>query len=76
MTAEVHLWEIEGNYIDFRDFTKKELVDLIENIFESGFLTTEQLKAVGSTIDFWIDERDTEGSFDKNYLYKRRNRND
>ena len=56
---EVHLWEIKGNFIDFRKYTKEELVDLIESILTD--LTLKEKMAVGEIMDFWIDELDAVG---------------
>ena len=56
MSEEVHLWEIEGNYIDFRKYTRLELVDLIENILTD--LPIKEKMAVGKIIDFWLEELD------------------
>ena len=56
-------WEIKGNYVNFNDYSKKELVDLIENIMED--LSMQELIEVGKIIDFWIDERTPKYSRDR-----------
>ena len=58
-------WKIQGNYVNFHDFTKKELVDLIEHILFSGLMNYEQIKQVSVAIDFWVDERTPKYSIDR-----------